>query len=83
MFNELLLSYYELESNEPLLTDSERQNTVNNVINFVVKVTLLYPGPLHGFYKTPSYSDLIRIKQYQTCGGHAYACLKYVHTIMI
>ena len=68
---------------EPLHTDSARWNTVDNVINFVVKVTLLYPGPLHGFYKTPSYSVLIRIKQYQTCAGHTYACLKYVHTIII
>ena len=75
MFNELLLSYYESESNEPLYTDSARWNTVDNVSNFVVKVTLLCLGTLHGFYKTPSSSVLIRIKQYQACAGHTYACM--------
>ena len=47
------------ELNEPLHTDSERRNTVDNVINSVVKVTLLYPGSLHGFYKTPCAAQLV------------------------
>ena len=71
------------QMNHALHTDSARWNTVDNVINFVVKVTLLYPAPLHGFYKTPSYSVLIMTKQYQAYAGHTYPCLKYVYTIII